>query len=214
MPCCGAGKEQPIQDPRENRLIPKSDENCLKMIVVGDSGVGKTRMLFRLLRNEYDADLQPTVGVDLQVYPLEVEERAFKIMFWDTAGQERFNSVAASYYRDSHTALVVYDAMNQESYLSLPKWLRQVKNQRPHAKIVIIGCKSDLITEEESGVEFVSADFEKIVGSYVHFILSSKTGNGFKTLKKCLADIAAEHLRQKRGAAYQKQKDEINSIHI
>lgn len=84
-------------------------ECMIKIIIVGDSGVGKTNLLKRYTKNDFDSGTRATIGVDFSATEYEYKNRIIKIQFWDTAGQEKYRAIAESYFRQAHGALVVFD---------------------------------------------------------------------------------------------------------
>uniref|UniRef100_A0A3B1JQR9 RAB42, member RAS oncogene family n=1 Tax=Astyanax mexicanus TaxID=7994 RepID=A0A3B1JQR9_ASTMX len=127
-----------------------------RIIMLGDSTVGKSSMLKRYTEDQFLECINQTVGVDFYVHFLEVEPGVrIKLQFWDTAGQERFRSVTRSYYRNSVGALLVFDLGNRASFERVREWHAEVREHvRPHAVLfVLVGHKSDR-----------EADGERVVG--------------------------------------------------
>jgi len=123
-----------------------------KVVIIGDSGVGKSNIFTRFMRNEFALDSKSTIGVEFSAKNIPVKDRVVKAQVWDTAGQERFQALAKSYYRGAVGCLLVYDISNYESFKHVDKWLRQVKDSaEPHLVTLLIGNKSDL--EEKRAVK-------------------------------------------------------------
>ena len=99
-----------------------------KIVIVGDSGVGKTNILLRYLKNEFDTQTKATVGVEFGTKKTRIENSLIKAQIWDTAGQERYRSITSAYYKGAHGALVVYDITRKSSFDSVEKWLSDLKN--------------------------------------------------------------------------------------
>lgn len=120
-------------------------EYLFKIVLIGDSSVGKTDLLSRFTRDEFNPDSRATIGVEFATRTLEINGKRIKAQIWDTAGQERYRAITAAYYRGAVGALVVYDISNSDSYESVSRWLKEMK-EHADANIVIalVGNKSDL----------------------------------------------------------------------
>ncbi|KAL7201078.1 hypothetical protein ACSBR1_032894 [Camellia fascicularis] len=104
-------------------------EECLfKIVVIGDSAVGKSNLLPQFARDEFDLHSKATVGVEFQTQVMELDGKEIKAQVWDTAGQERFRSVTSTYYRGVVGALVVYDITHRTTFDSIKRWLDKLKN--------------------------------------------------------------------------------------
>ena len=117
-----------------------------KIILVGDSGVGKTNLLTRFVKNEFQTQSKPTIGVDFFSKTLQIEKKWIKAQIWDTAGQERYKAFSSAYFSGSHGAIIAYDVTNLESFNNVKQWVEELKNHLDFSKIVVmlIGNKSDL----------------------------------------------------------------------
>ena len=129
-----------------------------KLLLIGNSSVGKSSLLFRFVENVWDDNFVPTIGVDFvrniyliylyilqKLKTLEVNGKKVKLQIWDTAGQERFKNITASYYRGGNGVLVVYDITDRDSFENLNSWLIEIeKNANKNVYKLLIGNKSDL----------------------------------------------------------------------
>jgi small GTP-binding protein len=116
-----------------------------KFIIIGDSGVGKTAILRRLIENSFTDISQTTVGVEFDSKMLTIGDRKLKLQIWDTAGQERFKSIARAYYRNAVGVILVFDLTDQRSFDNLSVWLNDVQALcNSNAVIQLIGNKLDL----------------------------------------------------------------------
>lgn len=121
-----------------------NQSHLLKFILVGNAGVGKTSIINRLSRNEFDPDVTTTVGVDYVEHPLSVNGEDFKLIIWDTAGQEKYFSIIKNYFRKSVGVIIVYDIENRSSYEKIPYWLNAVKTEaNPGCVGILVGNKTD-----------------------------------------------------------------------
>ena len=139
-----------------------------KLLLIGNSSVGKSSLLFRFVENVWDDSFVPTIGVDFKLKTLEVNGKKVKLQIWDTAGQERFKNITASYYRGGNGVLVVYDITERESFDNLTSWLIEIeKNANKNVYKLLIGNKYDLedkrkVTYQE-GKDFAESNGMKFI---------------------------------------------------
>eukprot|EP01083_Nonionella_stella_P172877 594594_1 len=98
----------------------------LKVVMVGDSGVGKSSLLKRFANRDFTGDYISTIGVDFEIKTLEIDGKTVKLQIWDTAGQERFRTITSSYYRGAHGIIIVYDITDKESFDNVRQWLFEI----------------------------------------------------------------------------------------
>ncbi|GLJ42467.1 hypothetical protein SUGI_0880110 [Cryptomeria japonica] len=116
-----------------------------KVVLLGDSGVGKSNLLMRFARNEFNLESKSTIGVEFATRSIKVDDTVIKGQIWDTAGQERYRAITNAYYRGALGALIVYDISRHESFLNVEKWLKQLRDQSdPSIVLMLVGNKSDL----------------------------------------------------------------------
>mmetsp|Transcript_15142 Transcript_15142/g.12880 ORF Transcript_15142/g.12880 Transcript_15142/m.12880 type:complete len:216 (-) Transcript_15142:224-871(-) len=129
-----------------------------KTVIIGDSGVGKSNIFCRFIRDEFNLDSKATIGVEFSAKNVTVQDKTIKAQVWDTAGQERFRALAKSYYRGAVGALLVYDITSYESFQHVERWLKEVKEHaEPHLVVLLVGNKCDLedkrAVKQEEGAE-------------------------------------------------------------
>ena len=130
-------------------------EMMFKVVLVGDSFVGKTNIMSKYLKNEFHEDSKATVGVEFGAKQFKIEGHTVKAQIWDTAGQERYKAITSAYYKGAKGAFAVYDITRRSSFESIEKWVNDLTSTADkNVTIVIIGNKSDLedhrqITKEE-----------------------------------------------------------------
>nr|XP_040019154.1 ras-related protein Rab-19-like [Gasterosteus aculeatus aculeatus] len=125
--------------------IEDSFDFLFKIILVGDSDVGKTCVVQNFKSGIFIEKQQNTIGVDFTVRTLDIDGKKVKMQVWDTAGQERFRTITQSYYRSAHGAMVVYDITRHSTFESVPHWIREVEQFGASSVVLIlIGNKSDL----------------------------------------------------------------------
>ncbi|KAJ4458440.1 putative Ras-related protein Rab-11B [Paratrimastix pyriformis] len=116
-----------------------------KVVLIGDSGVGKSNLLSRFTRNEFNLESKSTIGVEFATRSIQVEGKTIKAQIWDTAGQERYRAITSAYYRGAVGALLVYDIAKHVSYENVERWLNELRQHAdPNIVIMLVGNKSDL----------------------------------------------------------------------
>ena len=125
--------------------VPGGDcDYIFKIIVIGDSGVGKSSLTVRLSEDVFYKDYASTIAIDFRMYFMTFMEKKIRLQIWDTAGQERFQSVATAFYRGANGVMMCFDLTHRPSFDHLEQWLERVKQQAlPGIPCVLIGCKSD-----------------------------------------------------------------------
>lgn len=137
--------------------MTEEEENynmIFKIVLVGDSGVGKTNLLLRYLKNEFNTQTKATVGVEFGNTKVKIDNALIKAQIWDTAGQERYRSITSAYYKGAHGALIVYDITRKDSFDSVEKWLSDLKNNGEEKMVIMaIGNKCDMVNERVISTE-------------------------------------------------------------
>lgn len=176
----------------------KDDEYdyLFKVVLIGDSGVGKSNLLSRFTRNEFNLESKSTIGVEFATRSIQVGGKTIKAQIWDTAGQERYRAITSAYYRGAVGALLVYDIAKHLTYENVERWLRELRDHADsNIVIMLVGNKSDLrhlravpteeakIFSERNGLSFietsaldstnVEAAFQNIL-SEIYKIVSQK----------------------------------------
>jgi Ras-related protein Rab-1A len=117
-----------------------------KILLIGNSGVGKSSLLLRFADDTFTDNFMPTIGVDFKIRTLEVDQKTIKLQIWDTAGQERFKTITSSYYKGAHGIIVVYDTTDKESFKNIDTWMNEVeKHASDNVSRILWGNKSDLV---------------------------------------------------------------------
>ncbi|XP_056277774.1 ras-related protein Rab-31 [Pseudoliparis swirei] len=117
----------------------------LKVCLLGDTGVGKSSIVCRFVQDHFDHHISPTIGASFLTKTVPSGNELHKFLIWDTAGQERFHSLAPMYYRGSAAAVIVYDITKLDSFQTLKKWVKELKEHGPEDIVVAIaGNKNDL----------------------------------------------------------------------
>jgi Ras-related protein Rab-11A len=154
----------------------KHFDYLFKIVLIGDSAVGKTNILSQLMYNKFIKNSRATIGVEFGTKSFNINNKIIKAQIWDTAGQERYRAITHAYYRGSFGAILVYDITNKESLdKALNLWLVQLKNYAdPDIPVVLIGNKNDL--KEQREIERSNAENEAARHNLIFFETSAKTG--------------------------------------
>ena len=164
-----------------------------KIVLIGDTSVGKTNILSKYLSNEFDPDSKATVGVEFGTKDFKIENNIVKVQIWDTAGQERYRSITNAYYKGAKGSLLVYDITNPKTFESLDKWLSDLKtNGEEKISIILVGNKTDLEDQRKISIEQgkEKAEFYKLA-----FIeTSALNGNNIeKAFSELITDVYKNH---------------------
>ena len=179
-----------------NGVFPEDHGNSdylFKIVLVGDSGVGKTNILSRFVRDIFTEDSKTTIGVEFATKTMTIKNKVVRMQIWDTAGQERYRAITNSYYRGANAAMVVFDITNSVSFKDVPKWLNEIRNNTDSASIpiMLIANKSDLASSRSVR----EADYRQIVESehtLECFECSAKAGDRVKEAFESLATKLVE----------------------
>ncbi|KAH7682082.1 Small GTPase superfamily ARF/SAR type protein [Dioscorea alata] len=116
-----------------------------KLVLVGDSGVGKSNLLSRFTRDDFNLDSKSTIGVEFATRSVKINGKVIKAQIWDTAGQERYRAVTSAYYRGAVGALLVYDITRHVTFENAKQWLKELRDHTdPNVVLMLVGNKSDL----------------------------------------------------------------------
>ena len=125
-----------------------------KVVIVGDSGVGKTNLIGRYLKNEYRQDTKATVGVEFGEKKFDINGLKIKAQLWDTAGQERYKAITSMYYKGAKGALIVFDLSSKTTFVNAEKWYNEIKKATdPSINLILVGNKSDLKDKRQVNTE-------------------------------------------------------------
>ena len=134
-------------------ILPEDFTNfdlSFKLIVIGDSGVGKSCLTNNAVKNIFDDTYNATVGFEFFTFNIKINDKIIKLQIWDTCGQELYRSLITNFYRNSSLAIMVYAINSKESFTNIEMWLRELRtHSNPDAKVFLIGNKIDLESERE-----------------------------------------------------------------
>jgi Ras-related protein Rab-1A len=186
----------------------------LKVVVTGDSAVGKSCMLARYTDGNYSDIYLSTIGVDFKIKTINIDDNIIKLQIWDTAGQERFKVIVNSYYRSSSVVCIVFALDSRESFMNVPNWYDEATRlSLDDTKVILVGCKSDLpwaVREDE--IKQMADDYEMPWA-----LCSARTGEGIEEVFNMLIRESADTMRKHRiqaalneSAALEMEKDRRN----
>ena len=125
-----------------------------KIVVIGDSDVGKTNIVDRYCNDRFSEDTKNTIGVDFTLHTVIINGEKIKVQFWDTAGQEQFRSMSSAYYKNAHGAIIVYDITDQDTFNNVFTWFKEVNTYSDTIpKLLLLGNKLDLDDEREVNID-------------------------------------------------------------
>jgi Ras-related protein Rab-1A len=152
-----------------------------KVLIVGNSAVGKSSIVTRFSEDEYQPTYITTIGVDFKVRTFKVDDKVVKVQLWDTAGQERFRAITHNYYRGAHGVVMTYDVSDRDTFEDVGKvWLKEVQRYaRPGVKMALVGNKSDLDGKfEDWGEKEEAKALCEVHGGVPHVRTSAKDRKG------------------------------------
>ncbi|XP_056134352.1 ras-related protein Rab-8B isoform X1 [Lampris incognitus] len=125
--------------------MAKTYDYLFKLLLIGDSGVGKTCLLFRFSEDAFNTTFISTIGIDFKIRTIELDGKKIKLQIWDTAGQERFRTITTAYYRGAMGIMLVYDITNEKSFDNIKNWIRNIEEHASSdVEKMILGNKCDM----------------------------------------------------------------------
>lgn len=169
---------------------PDDDYDYLfKVVLIGDSGVGKSNLLSRFTRNEFCLESKSTIGVEFATRSIQVDGKTIKAQIWDTAGQERYRAITSAYYRGAVGALLVYDITKSVTFENVERWLKELRDHADsNIVIMLVGNKSDLRHLRSVPTEEAQAFCEKEGLSFIETSALEST-NVEKAFQQILTEI-------------------------
>ncbi|KAG5242385.1 GTP-binding family protein [Salix suchowensis] len=170
----------------------KADDYLFKIVLIGDSAVGKSNLLARFARNEFYPSSKSTIGVEFQTQKMDINGKEIKAQIWDTAGQERFRAVTSAYYRGAVGALLVYDISRRQTFDSIGRWLNELQTHSDmNVVTILVGNKSDLKDAREvpTAEGKVLAETQGLFFMETSALDSSNVAAAFQTVVKEIYNI-------------------------
>lgn len=180
----------------------------VKVVMVGDSGVGKTCLMRRFTENRWSESFISTIGVDFAIKTLEINGKRTKLQIWDTAGQERFRNITSSYYRGGNLILVVFDVCSLESFNHVERWLEEVRHHAAEdAPVVLVANKIDM-----GGKRVVSEDQIKSLANKLSLPFMEASAKSARNVDAVFADSAAIYLAHRAKQAAKKKSEDSPGV--
>ncbi|XP_077233050.1 uncharacterized protein LOC143875051 isoform X1 [Tasmannia lanceolata] len=175
----------------------KPQNLTFKLVLLGDGRVGKTSLVLRYVNNVFSEKQEATVQASYLTKRLVIEGVPITLAIWDTAGQERFHALGPIYYRDADAALLVYDIMDNDSFIRVRNWVKELQQMAPKSIIMAISAnKSDLVRSKKFDLQEAES-YAALIGARL-FVTSAKLGTG---IDEVFLDIATRVLQKKKDSA-------------
>jgi Ras-related protein Rab-1A len=170
-----------------------------KLLLIGDSGVGKSCLLLRFADDTYTESYISTIGVDFKIRTIELDGKTIKLQIWDTAGQERFRTITSSYYRGAHGIIVVFDVTDLESFNNVKQWLHEIdRYASENVNKLLVGNKCDLTSKRAVTTEQAKEFADSLGIEYLETSAKNAT-NVERAFTTMAAQIKARYKTQPQG---------------
>ncbi len=185
-------------------------EIIIKVVIVGESFVGKTNLLMRYADDKFNPNQKSTLGMDFLSKDLVINHHSLKVQFWDTAGQEKYKAISSSYYKVSSAVILVYDISRRDSFDRLENWIQDVqKYTNKNLKMMLIGNKIDLESERQVMTD-EGANFAQKQGMY--FWETSAKSNVNKCVNKAFETVIEECMNEALKSEAENESSHIENI--
>ena len=173
-------------------IINENFDYILKLLIVGDSTVGKTNFIMRFINDKFNESYMTTSGIDLKTKDIEIKNKNIRIQIWDTAGQEKYRAITRNLFLKVLGVLIIYDITNEKSYNNLKTWVQLIREDcGSHMQIIIVGNKCDLDSERKINQEEVMKYAKKEKIEYIE--TSCKTGENVQKAVKTICEKILEN---------------------
>lgn len=180
-------------------------DHLFKLLIIGDSGVGKSSLLIRFSDNTFSGSYITTIGVDFKIRTVVINGERVKLQIWDTAGQERFRTITNTYYRGTHGVIVVYDVTNGESFANVKRWLQEIESNCDVVNKVLVGNKND-----DPGRKVVITEDAQRFANQMDIQLFETSAKDNINVEEMFLAITEQVLRHKKQTQKQVQSDQNN----
>ena len=173
-------------------IINENFDYILRLLIVGDSTVGKTNFIMRFINDKFNESYMTTSGIDLKSKDIEIKNKNIRIQIWDTAGQEKYRAITRNLFLKVLGVLIIYDITNEKSYNNLKTWVQLIREDcGSHMQIIIVGNKCDLDSERKINQEEVLKYARKEKIEYIE--TSCKTGENVQKAVKTICEKILEN---------------------
>uniref|UniRef100_UPI0037E94032 ras-related protein Rab-35 isoform X1 n=1 Tax=Semicossyphus pulcher TaxID=241346 RepID=UPI0037E94032 len=172
-------------------MAGKDYNHLFKLLIIGDSNVGKSSLLLRFADNSFSGSYITTIGVDFKIRTVDIDGERVKLQIWDTAGQERFRTITSTYYRNTHGVIIVYDVTNPESFVNVKRWLNEISQNCDNVCKILVGNKNDDPARKQVDTQD-AVRFGESMGVRV-FETSAKENINVEELLFCFSDVHGLH---------------------
>eukprot|EP00475_Leptophrys_vorax_P046306 TRINITY_DN989_c0_g1_i1.p1 TRINITY_DN989_c0_g1~~TRINITY_DN989_c0_g1_i1.p1 ORF type:complete len:212 (-),score=76.31 TRINITY_DN989_c0_g1_i1:114-749(-) len=172
----------------------KDYDYLFKFVLIGDSGVGKSSLLFRFAEDSFTESYTSTIGVDFLFRKVNIDGANVKIQIWDTAGQERYRTITSAYYRGAHGIIMVYDVTSKQSFEHIEDWLREVtQHASPNTLKALVGNKADLVSQK-----VIQEDEAKDFANKLSIPFWETSAKNAKNVETMFISLAQQLIQQKK----------------
>jgi len=163
----------------------------VKLMLIGESGVGKSSITTRYLDDDFDMNYLSTIGVDFRIITLNLNGKITKLQVWDTAGQERYRTITNSYYRGADGIILVFDLTNYESFHNISIWLNDIQHHcLDNVQLILVGNKSDLVSSRA-----ISKDEIEEFSRFHHMVYFETSAKEDQNIQECFIELASKCTR-------------------
>ena len=177
----------------------------LKILLAGDSSVGKTSIMKKYIQNEFPENYQTSIGVDFSIKEINHDSNKYKLQIIDTAGQTRFHNITKNYFREAHGIFLVFDMADENTFKNLDYWIDLIKDVVEEPRIIILGNKCDLT--ESIDIKEEDIDEYEIKTGYNIFQVSAKENYNLKRVFLSMIDLINNKPIPKRNSFYLKSPE-------
>jgi small GTP-binding protein len=187
--------------------VARNYDHIVRVVMLGDSGVGKSAILRQFTDSEFVANQIPTIGIDFSIKNIVVDDKLCKLQVWDTAGQDRYRNITKAYFRCADVVVVAFDVTDVASFRHIQAWLEDVKTYAPDgAKVIVVGNKVDLAAKRQITQETALSLTRELGVDYIE--CSAKSGVGIDLVFETSARRFMEGFKARAAAGFTVKKDD------